>query len=295
MEFPSDVLDQRDRTVAYWNTWVKHCSIPTLYQSATIRSALVPKLHCYEDTGAILAALTTSSPEEPENQRNWDYRFCWLRDAYFCLSAFRNLGHFEEMKGFSPTFSILRTPTIMRNWARSIDWISPVRSGNQAGEHTQNDVYGEMILTLAPIFFDERFAALRTADHQRLLEKLAQLCYSNISQPDAGLWEVRNGLQEHSFSNLMCWAGLERTLRVQQRGYLKNFPLDLGGALQKAQKAIAGATRRLRHAESTLSDLLFLVSPSFGPHRQAPRGYPSDGASLNFGERLGALGRTLFA
>ncbi len=88
------------QTTEYWNTWVKHCSIPTLYQKETIRSALTLKLHCYEDTGAILAALTTSLPEEAGSTRNWDYRFCWLRDAYFVLSAFHKLGHFEEMEGF---------------------------------------------------------------------------------------------------------------------------------------------------------------------------------------------------
>src|SRR5690606_10487891 len=98
--FLGSIEEQRSATHSYWNLWVKHCSIPTLYQSATIRSALALKLHCYEDTGAILAALTTSLPEEPSGTRNWDYRFCWLRDAYFCLSAFRNLGHFEEMEGF---------------------------------------------------------------------------------------------------------------------------------------------------------------------------------------------------
>ncbi|HTL11785.1 MAG TPA: trehalase-like domain-containing protein, partial [Bdellovibrionota bacterium] len=89
-----------DQTVDYWNTWVKHCAIPSHYQTETIRSALTLKLHCYEDTGAILAALTTSLPEESGRERNWDYRYCWLRDAYFVLSAFYHLGHFEEMEGF---------------------------------------------------------------------------------------------------------------------------------------------------------------------------------------------------
>ena len=89
-----------DQTTKHWRTWVKHCSIPVLYQEAVIRSALALKLHCYEDTRAILAALTSSLPELPGGGRNWDYRYCWLRDAYFSLSAFLNLGHFEEMEGF---------------------------------------------------------------------------------------------------------------------------------------------------------------------------------------------------
>ncbi|MBP8257993.1 MAG: glycoside hydrolase family 15 protein, partial [Opitutaceae bacterium] len=89
-----------DQTTRYWRMWVKHCSIPVLHQEEVIRSALALKLHCYEDTGAILAALTTSLPEEPGGPRNWDYRYCWLRDAYFSLTAFHNPGHFEEMEGF---------------------------------------------------------------------------------------------------------------------------------------------------------------------------------------------------
>ena len=92
------------QTRLYWQRWVQHCSIPVLFQKEVIRSALALKLHCYEDTGAILAALTTSLPEEIGKNRNWDYRFCWLRDAYYVLSAFRNLGHYEEMEGFLKFF-----------------------------------------------------------------------------------------------------------------------------------------------------------------------------------------------
>ncbi|MGH9759158.1 MAG: glycoside hydrolase family 15 protein, partial [Candidatus Acidiferrales bacterium] len=83
-------------TQRYWQRWVKQCSIPPVYQDAVIRSALALKLHCFEDTGAIIAAMTTSIPESPGSGRTWDYRYCWLRDAYYCLGAFRILGQFEE-------------------------------------------------------------------------------------------------------------------------------------------------------------------------------------------------------
>jgi GH15 family glucan-1,4-alpha-glucosidase len=86
--------------VRYWRSWVKHCDIPPLYQEEVIRSALTLKLHCFEDTGAIVAALTTSIPEAPGSGRTWDYRYCWLRDAYYALGAFRLLGHFEEREQF---------------------------------------------------------------------------------------------------------------------------------------------------------------------------------------------------
>jgi GH15 family glucan-1,4-alpha-glucosidase len=249
-------------TIDYWRTWVKHCSVPTLYQKETIRSALTLKLHCYEDTGAILAGLTTSLPEELGTQRNWDYRFCWLRDAYFALSAFHNLGHFEEMEGFlkfliniahrhessperlHPVYTLnqgLPLPENTHDNWNGFQGSGPVRSNNQAAEHIQNDVYGEMILTLAPIFFDERFNHLRTKEHEELLSNLGVYCARSISQPDAGLWEIRNGWQEHSFSNLMCWAGLERLLHIQKKGYLKNISINIEEELSRAEASVRSA------------------------------------------------------
>lgn len=253
-----------EQTIDYWNTWVKHCSIPSLYQRETIRSALTLKLHCYEDTGAILAALTTSLPEENGSGRNWDYRYCWLRDAYFVLSAFYNLGHFEEMEGFikfilniaekhdhsrarlRPVYRLDQTlplPEIEHSSWLGFGNSKPVRSGNQAADHVQNDVYGEMVLALAPIFFDERFYGLRSKDHQDLLAHLGKLCAAHVSKPDAGLWEIRNGWQEHSFSNLMCWAGLERIERMREKGFLKDLGFDLTQAKQSAEAAIRAAVK----------------------------------------------------
>jgi GH15 family glucan-1,4-alpha-glucosidase len=274
-----------ERTQLYWQSWVKHCSIPTLYQTETIRSALALKLHCYEDTGAILAALTTSLPEEILHTRNWDYRYCWLRDAAFVLSAFQSLGHFEEMEGFlkflldvahrhevalhglRPVYALDQSLPLPEcehlNWAGYKN-SKPVRSKNQAAEHVQNDVYGEMILALAPIFFDERFQHLRTQVHEELLQKLAVLCIQNISKSDAGLWEIRNGWQEHSFSNLMCWAGIERIIRIKKKGYLKELNLDqLLQAKVRAEESIQLAVREgtLRNGpqDATLdASLLFL-------------------------------------
>lgn len=249
----------RQQTELYWRTWVKHCSIPTLFQKETIRSALALKLHCYEDTGAILAALTTSLPESIGGERNWDYRYCWLRDSYFVLSAFHNLGHFEEMEGFlnffldiahqhnelhdrlAPVYSLNRELPLPelehRNW-QGFKNSAPVRTKNQAAEHIQNDVYGEMVLTLAPIYFDERFVHLRNEQHERLLERLAFLCDDSISKTDAGLWEIRNKWLEHSFTNLTAWAGLDRLSQIQKRGYLNKLTLDLDKAKSRAFQAV---------------------------------------------------------
>lgn len=282
-----------DQTARYWRTWVKHCTVPLLHQQAVIRSVLALKLHCYEDTGAILAAVTTSLPEQPGGRRNWDYRYCWLRDAYFALSAFHNLGHFEEMEAFlkfllnvahthehsrdrlRPVYTLsqgLPLPeTEHANWS-GYGGSSPVRSQNQAADQVQNDAYGEMILTFAPIFFDERFVDLRTNTLDGLLTHLAQLCARAIGQPDAGLWEIRNGWQEHSFTNLLCWAGLERLERIKQAGYLSSMALDLTSARVQAADALLRAVcdGAIRNGPSDLSsDAALAQLPILGyPNRQ---------------------------
>lgn len=252
------------QTESYWRVWVKHCSLPTEFQKETIRSALTLKLHCYEDTGAILAALTTSLPEKRGSNRNWDYRYCWLRDAYFVLTAFHNLGHFEEMEGFltffldiahgleneglklAPVYSLSRSLPLpemeMPKWTGHRN-SQPVRINNQAAEHIQNDVYGEMILTLSPIFFDDRFIHLRNKSLETLLEKLSKKCTETLCQPDAGLWEIRSNWQEHTFTNLMCWAGLDRVSKIQERGWLKDIKLDVKTARERAFQAVMGGVK----------------------------------------------------
>ncbi len=269
--------DFLEQTIRYWRIWVKNCSVPLLHQQEVIRSALALKLHCFEDTGAILAALTTSLPEQPGRGRNWDYRYCWLRDAYFALTAFHNLGHFEEMEAFlkfllniahthehsrdrlRPVYTLsqsLPLPEIEHpNWAGYRGGV-PIRSHNQAAEHVQNDAYGEMILTFTPIFFDERYSDLRSKDLDMLLAHLAKLCVRSIGQPDAGLWEIRNGWQEHSFTNLMSWAGLERLERIRQAGHLGSISLDLTAARIHAAEALLRGVHggALRNGPTDFSD-----------------------------------------
>ncbi|MFN7684523.1 MAG: glycoside hydrolase family 15 protein [Oligoflexia bacterium] len=266
------------RTTLYWQSWVRHCSIPSLFQSQTIRSALALKLHCFEDTGAILAALTTSLPEEPGATRNWDYRFCWLRDAHFALTAFHNLGHFDEMEGFlkfllaiaekqeasrdrlAPVYTLgqrLPLPEVTQDQWAGFAGSLPVRVNNQAAEHVQNDVYGEMVLTLAPIFFDERLIHLRNPEHERLLVHLARLCARSIGEADAGLWEVRNHWQQHTFTHLMCWAGLERTQRIRPLDLEVARACDL--AVAAVEKGVMAGALRNGPADATLDAALVLA------------------------------------
>ncbi len=260
------------KTEKYWQSWVKHCSIPTLFQSEVIRSAITLKLHCYEDTGAILAATTTSLPETFGRERNWDYRFCWLRDSFFTLSAFNNLGHFEEMEGFfkflinvvsfekelAPVFALdqrLPLPELWhQQWSGYKD-STPVRTGNAAALQLQHDVYGEMILTLAPIYFDERFVSLRSNHLNTLMDWLTERCMQSIGMPDAGLWELRGTKIEHTFTNLMCWAGLDRSLTLRKTGKL--------GATSKLSidKLEKSRLKALEHIRSATRDLIVYNSP----------------------------------
>lgn len=260
------VTDQfLEKTTRYWRTWVKHCSIPTYFQKETIRSALALKLHVYEDTGAILAALTTSLPETAGEVRNWDYRFCWLRDAFYTLTAFRNLGHFEEVEGFlsyllalvkenehdlkrlAPVYTLSRDlplPEYSHEAWEGWEGSRPVRSNNQAAEHIQNDVYGEMILAILPLYLDDRFTELRTPDLDRIIEYLGKLCERSIDVPDAGLWEIRGGMQIHSFTNLICATALRSLERLRAKGLLDGVrEKEWKKAADRAEEAIRKAAR----------------------------------------------------
>jgi GH15 family glucan-1,4-alpha-glucosidase len=249
------------KTDDYWQSWVKHCSIPVLYQKEVIRSALALKLHCYEDTGAILAALTTSLPEEPCSVRNWDYRFCWLRDSYFLLSAFHYLGHFEEMEAFlgfltniasrantmRPVYRIDQTipddEIILENWS-GFNQCKPVHINNQAANQIQNDVYGEMILALTPLFLDHRFHSLKSTGLESLMTNLANHCARVIHEIDAGIWEYRLRQEKSLFSQLMSWAGLERIRRIQKKGNLREIDLDIGSLQDLLVKEITESAEK---------------------------------------------------
>jgi len=214
------------RTIEHWRTWVMRCSIPARHQAAVIRSAITLKLHCWEETGAVLAAPTTSLPEIPGRERNWDYRYCWLRDAWFTVSALSRLGHLDDLEGLlgflldlahrdgghlRPVYRVDGTAPLPEethaDWAGA-EGSQPVRSGNQAAEHVQNDVYGEMLLALATLFRDERLVHRRDARWAELLALLARRCHETLGEPDAGLWELRGGWKPHAFSALLSWAGL---------------------------------------------------------------------------------------
>ncbi len=220
-------------TLRYWQRWVKHCDIPSQYQREVIRSALALKLHCFEDTGAIVAAMTTSIPESPGSGRTWDYRYCWLRDAYYVLGAFRLLGHFEEREHFieyllnvaasAPDLKLAPLyrvdggtdleERVLDSWP-GFGGEGPVRVGNGAARHSQNDIFGEMVLALTPVFLDERFSAERSKATLDLIQRLARKAIALAGTPDAGIWEYRTEWKPQTFSSLMSWAAADRMGRV---------------------------------------------------------------------------------
>ena len=212
------------KTVKYWRDWVTTTSIGRFYQGRIIRSALVLKIHQYEDTGAIIAAATTSLPEFPNSTRNWDYRYCWMRDTYYILTAFNNIGHFEEMKNyfnyienvskseedrFQPLYKIHGTKNIDERIVDLNGYLGnkPVRIGNAAYTHIQNDVYGQVLVSLLPLYNDKRFIASEKIFSPRLVEHCLQKIEDTMNEPDAGLWEFRNKAQLHCYTFLFHWAG----------------------------------------------------------------------------------------
>ncbi len=223
-------------TTQYWRRWVKHCNIPPMFQQEVIRSALALKLHCFEDTGAIVASMTTSIPEAPGSGRTWDYRYCWLRDAYYALEAFRLLGHFEEREKFTvfllniagdrpdlalaPLYRVDGTrdldERILTEWP-GFNGDGPVRVGNAAAAQIQHDIFGEMVLALAPVFFDDRFSAERTPASLALLERLTRRAIALAGTPDAGIWEYRTDAKPQTFSSLMSWAAADRMAALAAR------------------------------------------------------------------------------
>jgi GH15 family glucan-1,4-alpha-glucosidase len=225
-----------ERTIAYWREWVRYLAIPFEWQDAVIRSAITLKLNAFEDTGAIVAAMTTSVPEAPASGRNWDYRYCWLRDSYFVVDALNRLGATRTMERYlgyilnvlaaagsrplQPVYGITGDAVLDERTVDSLPGyrgMGPVRVGNQAYLQTQNDAYGSAVLAATHVFFDRRLARPGDDSLFRRLETLGIRAAALWDQPDAGIWELRGQSLVHTFSSAMCWAGCDRLARIAAR------------------------------------------------------------------------------
>lgn len=218
------------KTTMYWRKWVKETFIPNLFQKEIIRSAITIKLHQFEDTGAIIASGTTSLPEYPGSGRNWDYRYCWLRDSYFSLAALNSLGHFEEaeryltfvqnilvdIKTLQPMYKINGEAKIPE---REIDLAGylrngPVRIGNAAYTQKQFDGYGQVILSLLPLYTDERIIHRTRMMDLRPIHTLLDEIEGCMDEPDAGTWELRGRKQKHLGTYIFHWAGAKASIKI---------------------------------------------------------------------------------
>lgn len=225
-----------DETIDYWSEWVRYLSIPFEWQREVIRAAITLKLNAFDDTGAIIAAVTSSIPEAADSGRNWDYRFCWLRDAYFVVSALNRLGATKTLEAYlqyiinriADSESGLLQPVYKINGSSKIEETSieqlagyrgmgPVRMGNAAYVQIQNDVYGAAVLAAAHVFYDERLRRPGQESLYRKLEILGTHAAEHYDKPDAGLWEYRGIARVHTFSAVMCWAACDRLARIGQQ------------------------------------------------------------------------------
>ncbi len=224
-------------TQEYWQSWVKSTSISNFHQKLVLRSALILKIHQFEDTGAIIAASTTSLPEAPGSTRNWDYRYCWIRDSYYTLTAFNSIGHFEELEKYfefiqnlpigpegryQPLYSITGDSLLNEEITDLAGYLGnqPVRFGNQAYTHIQNDLYGQVLVSLLPLYSDQRFTEDERSSSEPMIMNLLEKIEATMHEKDAGLWEFRNLAQEHCYTFLFHWAGACAAAKIGTR--LKN-------------------------------------------------------------------------
>jgi GH15 family glucan-1,4-alpha-glucosidase len=220
-------------TLTHWREWVRSLAIPFEWQDAVIRAAITLKLNVFEDTGAVIAAMTTSIPEAADTERNWDYRYCWIRDAYFVVNALNRLGATRTMERYlsyimnivadaddgrlRPMYGITGRAVPEERVAGALPGyrgMGPVRVGNQAYHQIQHDAYGSAILAAPHVFFDRRL--VRREDESLLprLENLGEQAAALFDQPDAGIWELRGSTHVHTSSAVMCWAGCDRLARI---------------------------------------------------------------------------------
>lgn len=231
---PADYIHlMLERTISYWREWTRYLAVPYEWQEPVIRAAITLKLCQYEATGAIVAALTTSIPEAEGSSRNWDYRFCWLRDAAFTVRTLNRLGVTRSMEEYiryvfnliaidgdeevGPVFGITFEQELPERQIESLAGyrgMGPVRVGNAAWSQRQNDVYGSVVLASAQLFFDCRLEHRGDERTFRRLERMGKLALKTAEQPDAGLWEFRGRASVHTYSAAMCWAACDRLAHI---------------------------------------------------------------------------------
>jgi GH15 family glucan-1,4-alpha-glucosidase len=243
---PSDVMTALRHTDVYWREWARTCRYQGPYRDMVVRSLLTLKALTDARTGAVLAAPTTSLPEHIGGVRNWDYRYCWLRDATFVLVALLNAGYEEEafawrgwllraVAGNPDQLQILyglrgerRIPEFEVPWLRGYADSRPVRIGNAAAGQLQLDVYGEV----ADVMYQAHRAGLAPdTDEWALATAVVEAVEKRWSEPDRGLWEVRGPARPFVHSKVLAWVALDRAICAIERFGLEG-PIDRWRALR---------------------------------------------------------------
>jgi len=231
-ELASTCQDFLARTRDYWADWVRGLSISYDWQDDIIRAAITLKLSNFEETGGVIAAHTTSIPEAPDSGRTWDYRYCWLRDAYFVVKALSRIGATRTMEDLisfilgiagntdellKPVYAVVPSEPMEERTAPNLKGYrghGPVRVGNAAVTQRQHDAYGSVILSAMPLFFDRRLPRPGDEGLFRLLEPLGVRAAEIALQEDSGIWEYRGRQRVHTHSAAMCWAGCNRLAAI---------------------------------------------------------------------------------
>jgi GH15 family glucan-1,4-alpha-glucosidase len=222
-----------DETIIGWRTWAKSCALPWFAAEKVLRSALCLKLHAFHDTGAIIAAATTSIPEAMGTPRTWDYRYCWLRDAAFVVEALRRLSHLSEGEQFirflrdvadagplQPLYGLAGerdVPEIMLPHLAGFGGNGHVRIGNAAAIQKQHDLMGELVLCLETMLTDPRLVVGDREQFFTLIERMVEDAIQLAPVPDMGIWEFRTLLRPYTFSRAMCWAAIDRGAAIARK------------------------------------------------------------------------------
>lgn len=276
-----------DKTIRYWRLWVQNTSTEQFRQGAVIRSALTLKLHQYQDTGAIIAAATTSLPEFPGSTRNWDYRFCWFRDAHYTLRALNDLSHFNILKDYArfienivlgedrrihPLVPIAsdRIPEEKILPLEGYLGEKPVRIGNQAYEHIQNDVYGQVLVTMLPFFIDERLVRETGKSLEATAWHCLEMIQATMEEPDNGLWEFRGLSQLHSYTFLFHWAGSQAGKKIatvlgnkKMHRFASQLVRDSAAMIERCYDAKRGVYTQAIGSDNLDASLLQLINMGY--------------------------------